>query len=157
MNNTSNSRRIVKNTLFLYFRMLLTLGVTLYTSRVVLNNLGVQDFGIYNVVGGVVTMMAFLSGAMSSATQRFFSFELGKNDIQQLHNVFKMSINIHWLIVIIVVLIAESFGLWFVNNKLVIPPERLITANWVYQCAIFCFCNSVLVCPITRLLLPTRR
>ena len=78
MTNSNNNRRIFKNTLFLYFRMLLTLGVTLYTSRVVLNNLGVEDFGIYNVVGGVVTMMAFLSGAMSSASQRFLAFELEK-------------------------------------------------------------------------------
>lgn len=127
--------------------MLLTLGVTLYTSRVVLNSLGVEDFGIYNVVGGVVTMMAFLSGAMSSATQRFLSFELGKNDTEQLHNVFKMSINIHWLIILIVVLITETIGLWFVNTQLVIPPERLVAANWVYQCALFSFCCSVLGVP----------
>ncbi|EFB7153453.1 MULTISPECIES: lipopolysaccharide biosynthesis protein [Enterobacterales] len=147
MSNSSNNRRIFKNTLFLYFRMLLTLGVTLYTSRVVLNNLGVEDFGIYNVVGGVVTMMAFLSGAMSSATQRFLSFELGKKDTEQLHNVFKMSINIHWLIIFIVVLIAETLGLWFVNTQLVIPSERLVAANWVYQCAIISFCCSVLAVP----------
>ncbi|HFZ0415397.1 TPA: lipopolysaccharide biosynthesis protein [Escherichia coli] len=147
MSNSSNNRRIFKNTLFLYFRMLLTLGVTLYTSRVVLNNLGVEDFGIYNVVGGVVTMMAFLSGAMSSATQRFLSFELGKKDTEQLHNVFKMSINIHWLIIFIVVLIAETLGLWFVKTQLVIPSERLVAANWVYQCAIISFCCSVLAVP----------
>lgn len=147
MSNSSNNRRIVKNTLFLYFRMLLTLGVTLYTSRVVLNNLGVEDFGIFNVVGGVVTMMAFLSGAMSSATQRFLSFELGKNDTEQLHNVFKMSINIHWLIILIVVLIAETVGLWFVNTQLMIPSERLVAANWVYQCALFSFCCSVVGVP----------
>lgn len=144
MSNSSNNSRIFKNTLFLYFRMFLTLGVTLYTSRIVLNSLGVEDFGIYNVVGGVVTMMAFLSGAMSSATQRFLSFELGKNDTEQLHNVFKMSINIHWLIILIVVLFAETVGLWFVNTQLVIPPERLVAANWVYQCALFSFCCSVL-------------
>ncbi|WP_226564834.1 lipopolysaccharide biosynthesis protein [bacterium 19NY03SH02] len=147
MSNSSNNHRILKNTLFLYFRMFLTLGVTLYTSRVVLNSLGVEDFGIYNVVGGVVTMMAFLSGAMSSATQRFLSFELGKKDTVQLHNVFKMSINIHWLIIFIVVLITETLGLWFVNTQLVIPPERLAAANWVYQCAIISFCCSVLAVP----------
>ncbi|MBO1366912.1 hypothetical protein [Vibrio cholerae] len=147
MSNTSNNHRIFKNTLFLYFRMLLTLGGTLYSSRVVLNNLGVEDFGIYNVVGGVVTMMAFLSGAMSSATQRFLSFELGKKDTVQLQNVFKMSINIHWLIIFIVVLIAETLGLWFVNTQLVIPSERLVAANWVYQCALFSFCCTVLSVP----------
>ena len=147
MTNSNNNRRIVKNTLFLYFRMLLTLGVTLYTSRVVLNNLGVEDFGIYNVVGGVVTMMAFLSGAMSSASQRFLAFELGKNNLEQLAKVFKMSLNIHWLIVLIVILVAQTLGLWFVNTQLVIPPDRLVAANWVFQCALFSFCCTVLGVP----------
>ncbi|WP_429066301.1 lipopolysaccharide biosynthesis protein [Aeromonas veronii] len=147
MTNSDNNRRIVKNTLFLYFRMLLTLGVTLYTSRVVLNNLGVEDFGIYNVVGGVVTMMAFLSGAMSSATQRFFSFELGRNNLEQLAKMFKMSLNIHWLIVLIFILVAQTLGGWFVNTQLVIPPERLVAANWVFQCALFSFCCTVLGVP----------
>lgn len=147
MTNSNNNRRIVKNTLFLYFRMLLTLSVTLYTSRVVLNNLGVEDFGIYNVVGGVVTMMAFLSGAMSSASQRFLAFELGKNNLRQLAKVFKMSLNIHWLIVLIVILVAQTLGLWFVNTQLVIPPDRLVAANWVFQCALFSFCCTVLGVP----------
>lgn len=147
MMNSNNNRRIVKNTLFLYFRMLLTLGVTLYTSRVVLSNLGVEDFGIYNVVGGVVTMMAFLSGAMSSASQRFFAFELGKNNLVQLAKVFKMSLNIHWLIVLIVILVAQTLGLWFVNTQLVIPTDRLVAANWVFQCALFSFCCTVLGVP----------
>ncbi|WP_265460749.1 MATE family efflux transporter, partial [Aeromonas salmonicida] len=147
MTNSNNNRRIVKNTLFLYFRMLLTLSVTLYTSRVVLNNLGVEDFGIYNVVGGVVTMMAFLSGAMSSASQRFLAFELGKNNLEQLAKVFKMSLNIHWLIVLIVILVAQTLGLWFVNAQLVIPPDRLVAANWVFQCALFSFCCTVLGVP----------
>lgn len=147
MTNSISNRRIFQNTIFLYCRMILTLGVTLYTSRVVLNTLGVEDFGIYNVVGGVVTMMAFLSGAMSSATQRFLSFELGKNDIQQLHNVFKMSVNIHLLIILIVVLVAESVGLWFINNHLVIAVERLAAANWVFHCALFSFCCTILAVP----------
>lgn len=121
MDNQKKNSRIVKNSLFLYFRMILTLVVTLYTSRVVLNVLGVEDFGIYNVVGGVVTMMAFLSGAMSSATQRFLSFELGKGDRNQLANVFKMSVNIHILIIFIIVVIAETLGLWLINTQLVIP------------------------------------
>ncbi|HDN9014682.1 TPA: hypothetical protein P2I01_001522 [Aeromonas salmonicida] len=147
MTNSNNNRRIFKNTLFLYFRMLLILSVTLYTSRVVLNNLGVEDFGIYNVVGGVVTMMAFLSGAMSSASQRFLAFELGKNNLEQLAKVFKMSLNIHWLIVLIVILVAQTLGLWFVNAQLVIPPDRLVAANWVFQCALFSFCCTVLGVP----------
>ncbi|WP_219906240.1 hypothetical protein [Photobacterium phosphoreum] len=125
----------------------MTLVVTLYTSRVVLNALGIEDFGIYNIVAGIVTMMAFLSGAMSSATQRFLSFELGKNNLIQLHNVFKMSINIHFMIVIIVVFIAETIGVWFVNHHLVIPLDRLDAANWVFQCALLSFCCSVMAVP----------
>lgn len=147
MSNIKNNKRIFKNTLFLYFRMILTLGVSLYTSRVVLNILGVEDFGIYNVVGGVVTMMAFLSGAMSSSTQRFLSFELGKNDIRQLHNVFKMSMNIHLLLVLIVILLAESLGVWFLNTQLVIPVERLAAANLVFHCALFSFCCTIVGVP----------
>lgn len=153
MTNSSNNRRIVQNTLFLYFRMLLTLGITLYTSRVVLNNLGVEDFGIYNVVGGVVTMMAFLSGAMSSASQRFFAYELGRNNLEQLAKVFKMSLNIHWLIVLIVIFVAQTLGLWFVNTQLVIPPDRLAAANWVFQCALFSFCCTVLGVPYNAVII----
>lgn len=127
--------------------MLLTLGVTLYTSRVVLHELGIEDYGIYNVVGGVVTLFSFLSGAMSSATQRFFSFEIGRNDIPQLHNVFKMSFNIYVLIIVVVIIFAETLGLWFLNSQLVIPPERLDAANWVFQCAIFSFCCTIMGVP----------
>ena len=147
MTNIKNSRRIFKNTMFLYFRMILILLVTLYTSRIILNTLGVEDFGIYSVVGGVVTMMAFLSGAMSSATQRFLSYELGRNDSLQFHNVFRMSINIHLLIIIIVLLIAETLGVWFVNNQLIIPSDRLAAANIVFHCAIFSFACSVISVP----------
>lgn len=116
--------------------MLLTLGVTLYTSRVVFNALGIEDFGIYNVVAGVVTMFSFIKGAMSSANQRFFSFELGRGDLKKLHNTFNMSINIHIVISIIVVLVCETIGVWFLNNKLTISPERLDAANFVFHCAV---------------------
>lgn len=116
--------------------MLLTLGVTLYTSRIVFNALGIEDFGIYNVVAGVVTMFAFIKGAMSSATQRFFSFELGRGNLNKLHDTFKMSINIHIVISIILVLVCETLGVWFLNNKLIIAPDRLDAANFVFQCAV---------------------
>ena len=156
MDNKKHSR-IVKNSLFLYFRMILTLAVTLYTSRVVLNVLGVEDFGIYNVVGGVVTMMAFLSGARSSATQRFLSFELGKGDRNQLANVFKMSVNIYFLIILIVVLLGETVGLWFINTQLKIPAERMLTANWVYHCALFSFCCTILSVPYNALIIANEK
>lgn len=149
MTNVKDRQRIFKNALFLYVRMILTLAVTLYTSRIILNTLGVEDFGIYNVVGGVVTMMGFLSGAMSSATQRFLSYELGRDDSIQLRNVFSMSINIHLLIIVIVLLVAETAGVWFINHFLVIPAERLATANVVFHCALFSFCCTIISVPYT--------
>lgn len=142
-----NNKRIAKNTMLLYFRMILTMLVTLYTSRVVLNTLGVEDFGIYNVVGGVVVMFSFLNSAMSSATQRFLSFELGKNNIKQFTKVFSMSINIHALIAIIILVLAETIGLWFVNTQLVIPTDRMDAANWVYQCSILAFMVTIMSVP----------
>lgn len=127
--------------------MILTMLVTLYTSRVVLRVLGVDDFGIFNVVGGVVIMFSFLNSAMSSATQRFLSFELGKNNLQGFTRVFSMSINIHALIALIVFLLAETIGLWFVNTHLVIPADRMVAANWVYQCSILAFMVTIMSVP----------
>src|SRR5690554_1296611 len=127
MEETNKIKRIFKNTLLLYFRLIFTMLVSLYTSRIVLNTLGVVDYGIYNVVGGFVTMFGFLNGAMSSSTQRFLSFELGRKDYNKLHKTFIMSVNIHFIIALIIFILAETIGLWFVYNKLVIPPERLIS------------------------------
>lgn len=144
---TSNNKRIAKNTLLLYFRMILTMLVTLYTSRVVLNTLGVEDFGIFNVVGGIVVMFSFLNSAMSSATQRFLSFELGQNNKEQFTKVFSMSITIHALIALIIFVLAETIGLWFLNTHLVIPADRLVAANWVYQCSVLSFMVTILSVP----------
>lgn len=144
---TSNNKRIAKNTLLLYFRMILTMFVTLYTSRVVLNTLGVEDFGIFNVVGGIVVMFSVLNSAMSSATQRFLSFELGQNNKEQFTKVFSMSITIHALIALIIFVLAETIGLWFLNTHLVIPADRLVAANWVYQCSVLSFMVTILSVP----------
>lgn len=142
-----NNKRIAKNTLMLYFRMFIMTVVGLYTSRVVLQTLGVSDFGIYNVVGGIVSMMAFLNSAMVAASQRFLSFELGRHDNDRLSRVFCMSINIHATICIIAFVIAETIGLWFVNAKLNIPDERMVAANWVYQASIMTFMINVMSVP----------
>ena len=134
MTDTSaNNKRIAKNTLLLYIRMLFLMAVSLYTSRVVLQALGVQDFGIYNVVGGVVAMFGFLNAAMSSSTQRYLTFELGRGDMSRLRTVFCTSVNIHALISLVIVLLAETIGLWFFYQKMIIPEERLNAAMWVYQ------------------------
>lgn len=153
-NQTSdNNKRIAKNTLLLYFRMILIMLVTLYTSRVVLAQLGIKDYGIYNVVGGVVTMFAFLNNCMTTSTQRFMTFELGKGNLQKLKNVFASSLNIHIGIALAVVLLAETVGLWFVNYKLVIPADRLVAANWVFQFAILSFCVNVIQVPYNAVLI----
>lgn len=131
-----NSKKIAKNTLLLYFRMMFTMAVSLYTSRVVLNTLGVEDFGIYNVVGGVVAMFGFLNSAMSSSTQRYITFELGKNNFTQLKKVFNTSISIHIFISIVILILAETIGMWFLYNKMTIPIERMEAALWTYQGAI---------------------
>lgn len=138
MQNTSqqNNKRIAKNTLLLYFRMLFMMAVSLYTSRVVLATLGVEDFGIYNVVGGVVAMFGFLNSAMASSTQRYLTFELGRGDFTQLQKVFTTSVVIHGLISLLVILLAETIGLWFLFNKMTIPLERMDAALWVYQMSI---------------------
>lgn len=136
MSNNSNNARIAKNTLFLYFRMILLMGVSLYTSRVVLSTLGVEDYGIYNVVGGFVSMVAFLNGAMSSCTQRFITIALGRGNISDLKKTFSTCVAVHFIIALLVLIIAETVGLWFVVNKLVIPPDRINAALAVYHCSV---------------------
>ena len=137
MSDTSvNNKRIAKNTLLLYVRMLFIMGVSLYTSRVVLNTLGVEDYGIYNVVGGVVAMFGFINGAMSSATQRFITFALGKGDMDNLQKVFSTTLQIHALIATIIFILGETVGLWFMYTQMQIPADRMDAAFWVLQCSI---------------------
>lgn len=155
--SSESNKRIAKNTMMLYFRMLLTMAVSLYTSRIVLNTLGVEDFGIYNVVGGFVTMFAFLNSAMASATQRFLAFEIGKGDKIQLRNVFSMSINIHFLIAIIILIFTETIGLWFVNTQLTIPAERMIAARWVYQFSILTLMVNLVSVPYNAMIIAHER
>ncbi len=133
MNNSKSNKRIVKNTMLLYIRMLFTMGVSLYTSRVILNVLGVNDYGIYNVVGGVITVLGVINAAMASASQRFITFELGGGSINKLKIVFCTSLNIHILISLIILLLSQTLGLWFFYSQLNIPVERINAAFWVYQ------------------------
>ena len=147
MYKSANNKRIAKNTLMLYFRMFIMTVVGLYTSRVVLQTLGVSDYGVYNVVGGIISMMTFLNSAMVAASQRFLSFELGRNDKGRLFRVFCTSVNIHATICIIAFIMAETVGLWFVNAKLNIPEGRMLAANWVYQASIVTFMINVMSVP----------
>ncbi len=128
-----DNTRIAKNTALLYVRMLIVMAINIWTVRLVLKALGVEDYGIYNVVAGVVTMIQSISGVLSSSTQRFFSFYLGKGDTEYLKKVFSVSVNLFIAISLVVLLVGEVLGVWFVNSYLVIPPERLATANWLFH------------------------
>ncbi len=153
----SNNKRLARNTGVLYFRMIITLIISLYTSRVVLHVLGIEDFGVYNVVAGVVTMFNFLSGAMAVGTQRFMSFELAGGTEKSLKQVFSMSINIHIIIVFFVLVLSETIGLWVLNNYLKIPEERIFAANCVYQFTILSFVVTVLSVPYNALIIAYER
>lgn len=136
-NQTSdNNKRIAKNTLLLYIRMFFTMAVTLYTSRAILNALGVVDYGVYNVVGGIVLVFTFVNTAMATATQRFITFALGKENLGRLKVVFSTSLQIHSILSLVVVILSETIGLWFLYNKMQIPTDRLNAAFWVLQCSI---------------------
>lgn len=143
----SNNKRIAKNTTMLYFRMLFTMAVGLYTSRVVLERLGVNDYGIYNVVGGVVTMFSIVSASLSSAISRFLTFELGKGNISKLRIIFSTSLMIQLAIGLIVAVLVEGIGVWFLNAKMNIAPERLGAANWVLQCSLVTFIINMISLP----------
>ena len=132
-----NSKRIVKNSALLYVRTIVTTLIGLYTSRVVLDALGVEDYGIYGLVGGIVSMFGFLNATMSGATSRFITFELGRGDTNRLKKTFSSAMLVHIIIAVIIVVISESFGVWWLNNKLVIPEGRMMAANIVLQLSIF--------------------
>lgn len=148
MSTTSeNNKRIAKNTLLLYFRMLFMMIVSLYTSRVVLSTLGVEDYGLYNVVGGIVVVLSFLNSAMAGATQRYLNFEMGHGDSVALKRVFSTSLLIHFIVSGVILLMADYLGLWFLNNHMVIAEDRIMAANWVYQFSIASFILTVLSVP----------
>ncbi|MCL2596414.1 MAG: oligosaccharide flippase family protein [Paludibacter sp.] len=137
--------------------MLLTMGVSLYTSRVVLNTLGVEDFGIYNVVGGVIVMFGFLNSSMSGATSRFLTFELGRQDYEKLKKTFSAALTVHFIIAGIILILGETIGLWFLENKLVITPERMDAAQWVYQLSILSTMISITQVPYNAMIISHER
>lgn len=148
MTNTSqNNKRIAKNTLLLYVRMLFMMAVSLYTSRVVLHTLGVEDFGIYNVVGGVVAMFSVISGSLSAAISRFITYELGKGDKEKLARIFSSSVTIQLGLGLIILILAEAIGVWFLNAKMTIPASRMYAANWVFQLSILTFIINLISVP----------
>ena len=155
--SSSNNKRIAKNTLLLYFRMLLTMVVSLYTSRVILNALGVEDFGIYNVVGGVVAMFTVISGSLSAAISRFITYELGKGDQSKLNKIFSASVTIQLLLSLIIVVLIESVGVRFLNAKMTIPADRITAANWVLQFSIITFVINLISIPYNAAIIAHER
>lgn len=147
LTESKNNKRIAKNTFFLYFRMFVMMGVSLFTSRVVLEVLGAADYGLSNIINGVVVMFSFLNTALLSATQRYLNFNLGKGDLKQTNNVFCMSMNTYLLLSSIILLIGETVGLWFINTHLKVPDGRMYAANWVYQFTIMQFIINLIRVP----------
>lgn len=148
MNNSNirASKRVAKNTLFLYFRTLLVMTITIYTSRIILDVLGVEDYGIYNVVGGFVTMFSVLSGTLTAASQRYIAYELGKKK-SDVKNIFSNIITIHLLMAMVMLVLLETAGLWFLNCKMNIAPERVTAANWVFHFSVITFCVNLISIP----------
>lgn len=158
MSETSqNNKRIAKNTLLLYFRMLLLMVVSLYTSRVVLNALGVEDFGIYNVVGGVVAMFSVISGSLSAAISRFITFELGRGDSAGLKKTFSAAVTIQLILSLVIVVLIDTVGVWFLNAKMTIPADRLAAANWVLQFSIVTFVINLISVPYNATIIAHER
>ena len=157
ISTSENNKRIAKNTLFLYIRMLFTLGVSLFTSRIVLAVLGADDLGTYGVVGGVVAMFSFLNGSLAGGTQRFLTFELGKNDFVKLKKTFSAALNIHILLAGVIFILAETIGLWFLINQINIPVGRENAALWVYQFSILTTCISIVQVPFNASIIARER
>lgn len=142
-----NNQRIAKNTILLYVRMFVTMAIGFYTSRVILNALGITDYGLNNVVGGIVTMFTFINGSMALTTSRYLTYDLGKKDIKKLRDTFKCGLTIHAIIGLLVFVLAEFIGLWFLHHKMVIPPERFESALWVFHLSILGTFTNILIVP----------
>lgn len=153
---TSN-KRIAKNTILLYFRMLFMMGVNLYASRVILNTLGIIDFGVYNVVGGVVAMLGFLTNSLGGASSRYITYDLGKGDISVMKQTFGNILSIHFILAAIILIVCETAGLWLVSTQLHIPHERMKAAMWVYQFSVFSSILAVLSVPYNATIIAHER
>ena len=148
----SKNQRIAKNTTLMYIRMAFVMCINLYAVRLLLSTLGSEDYGIYNVVAGVVTMLSSVSSVLSNATQRFYSVAIAEGDKVRLRNVFSTSIIIYLLFALLIAIVGETFGLWFVNTQLVVPNTRMVAANWVYQFALFSFIVTLIQIPYSATL-----
>ena len=147
MDNPGGNKTIAKNTVFLYIRMLITMIISLYTSRVILQILGIDDFGIYQAVGGIVGFLSFLNSALSAGTSRFLTYELGAGNFEKLKNTFSTTLTVHIILALFVVLLGETVGLWYFNNKMVIPDERFSAATWVFHLSMLTAVLTIIIVP----------
>ena len=153
MDNHTNNKRIAKNTLLIYFRMLFMMAVSLFTSRITLETLGITDYGIYNVIGGMVAMFSILSGSLSIAIGRFITVEMGSGDREKLATIFSTSVSIQLFMAVVVCVFAEVAGGWFLNNKMVIPADRLDAAHWVLHLSIMTFMVNLVSVPYNAVII----
>lgn len=153
MSESSGNKRIAENTFMLYIRMGATMLISLYTSRIVLQQLGEVDYGLYSVVGGILSMFTFLNGALSGATSRFLTFELGAGNLERMRKTFSAAVVNHWVLSFVIILLAETIGLWFLYNKMVIPVARMDAALWIYQCTIISAVITITLVPYNSLII----
>ena len=156
-NYSNNNKRLAKNTVYLYLRMILTMAIGLYTSRVVLKTLGVSDYGVYNVTGGLITMLTYVNTILAGGTSRFLTIALGKNNPKELKKTFSTTITLAMASALLVLLLGETFGLWFVNTQLNIDPMRMEAANWVYQCALLSAALTITQSPFSASIISHER
>ena len=149
----SDGKRLAKNTILLYGRTFLIMAISLFTSRVVLNTLGIDNYGIYNVIGGFVAMFSIAGGTLVTACQRFLTYEIGKKENAQTQKVFSAALTIHIVLAIFLLVLFETIGLWFLNAKMNIPSDRMIAANWVFQCSILAFLVNIVSSPYNALII----
>ena len=153
MNQQVANKRIAKNTIALYIRMFVIMAVSLYTSRIILQVLGISDFGLYNVIGGIVASFSMLSAALTVGTQRFLSYAMGEGDEEKLQKTFSIALGLHIFLAIILLILAETIGLWFVYNYLNIPNGRFSAAIWVYQFSVIAFLVNLVQVPFQSCLI----
>lgn len=150
---SENNKRIAKNTLILYFRMMFTMFLSFFTTRLLLQSLGVVNFGLAEVIAGVVSMLSFLSGTLSTASSRFFNFELGKGNFRGLKDVFSQTFLIYLFLALVILLFSETLGLWVLSTKIVIPIDRVAAAHFFFQVSIFSFLMNILSIPFNAIII----
>lgn len=150
--SNSDKKRLAKNTILLYGRTIVVMFISLYVSRIILNVLGISDYGVYNAVGGIVGMFAVISSSLVAATQRYISFELGKKDGKPSY-IFSLAMGLHFLIAAVILLLAETVGVWFLNTYMNLPADRMVAANWVFQFSVLAFVIQIITIPYNAIII----